>query len=648
MRFRVYVSLLAAVLLLSVAAFAQQAATDSYSAQQTVPPADQTIQTEPMAQTPVFRVNVVERIAKAVDYRDRGGTTQVGIRGTSLEPDINGDAKVTGHTGRLALDVSLHHMQPARNFGPVYLTYVLWAITPEGRPVNLGEIIPNDDHDAKLQLTTALQSFGLIVTAEPYFAVTRPSDYVVAENIIPSNVKGFPRPIDAKYELLQREQYSVYLDPAKLPATGADVKKVPLQLLEARNAVAIAEAAGADQYASDTMRKALDNLSRAEDYYRRKQGTTPIGTAARAAAQAAEDARLLTINRKQQEAATAARQQLQQRIQSATNEAEASRERAELARMQAQQEAAQRVQAEAERRAAEREAELAREERAAAQQELQQAEQARQAAEQQRQQLAAEAQNAQQQAQQAQQQVQQAEQARLQVEQQAQQQRARLLTQLNEVLQTRETARGLVSRMPDVLFATNKATLRPEAKIRLAKVAGIVMAYPDLKLEIDGYTDSTGTAQRNEVLSQERAAAVRDFLISQGVPVNNVVARGFGPSQPIASNTTAQGRQLNRRVELVVSGTAIGLATQPATTTTEGANTAAGSSTGNTGGVSGSATSTTTSGTPTTGAGATVRTPVGTSSGTTSTTTTTTTTPTTTTTTTPTTTPPSGNTPPLR
>jgi outer membrane protein OmpA-like peptidoglycan-associated protein len=620
MRFRVLVSLLAAMLL-SVAAFGQQPATviEYYPAQQNTtipaPPADQPIQTEPMAQTPVYHVNVVERVAKAVDYRDRGGSTEVAIKGTALQPQIDGKAKVKGHTGRLALDVSLDHLQPARNFGPIYLTYVLWGITPEGRPVNLGEVIPNDDHDAKLQVTTSLQSFGLILTAEPYFAVTRPSDMVVAENVIPTDVKGWPRPIDAKFELLERSQYSVLLNPADLPASRADVKKVPLQLLEARNAVAIAEAAGANQYAGDTMRKALDNLNRAEDYFRRDQGKTPIGTAARAAAQAAEDARLLTIGRKQQEAAAAARQQMQQRIQSATSEAEAARERADVARMQAQQEAAQRAQAEQERQAAEREAELARQERATAQQELQQAEQARQQVEQQRQQLAQQAQQAQQQAQQAQLQAQQAEQARLQAEQQAQQQRARLLSQLNQVLQTRETARGVVSRMPDVLFATNKAALRPEAKIRLAKVAGIIMGYPDLKLEIDGFTDSTGSTEHNEVLSQQRAAAVRDFLITQGVPVNNVIARGLGESQPIASNNSPSGRQLNRRVELVVSGTAIGLATQPATTTSEGSATVG--STGNTGGVSGAATSGANPG-ATTAPGSGVASPAGATSGTTS------------------------------
>jgi len=619
MRFTALVSMLAAMLL-SVAAMAQQpaAATDPYS-RQNVPPAEQTIRTEPMADTPVYHVNVVERIARAVDYRERGGSTEVEMRGTSLQPEIKGDAKIKGHTGRLALDVDLHHLRPASELGPLYLTYVLWAVTPEGRAVNLGEVIPNDDHNAQLQLTSALQAFGLIMTAEPYFAVTRPSDMVVAENIIPSDVKGWPRPIDARFEALQRGEYAVHINAADIPAIRAD-KKTPLSLREARNAVAIAQAAGASQYAADTMRKAKDDLDRAEDYYRRKQGDKAIGTVARAAAQAAEDARLLTIHGKQQEAARAERQRMQERIQHAANEAEAARDRAELARIQAQQEATQREQAEQERQAAERQTELARQERAAAQQELQEAQQARQDAEQQRQQLAQQAAQSQQQAQQAQLQAQQADQARRQVEQQAQQQRQRLLEQLNNVLQTRETARGLVSRMPDVLFATNKANLRPDAKIRLAKVAGIIMAYPDLKLEIDGFTDNTGTAQYNEVLSQERAAAVRDFLISQGVQVNNVITRGFGESQPIASNATASGRQQNRRVELVVSGNAIGMATQPATTTSHSSTVGAD---GNAGGVSGTAAQSSGSSVTTTTPGSTVAAPSGATSETTTTTTTT-------------------------
>lgn len=495
--------------------------------------ADTGAKIEPMEQTPTIRVNVVERTTQAVDYRDRGGSTEIAMRGTDSMPEITGDVKVTGRLGRLALSASLHHMKPATSLGLPYLTYVLWAITPEGRPTNLGEVIPDDGGTAHVQVTSSLSSFGLIVTAEPYFAVIRPSAAMVAENIIPDDVKGFVRGINTKFDLTESKDYTVHIDPATLPAAAADANKVPLQLLEARDAMAIARAEGADKYASDTLAKAQDMLTRAEDYYQRKQGTTPIGTAARSATQSAEDARLLTINKKEEERAEAAREQMRQRIANAQSEAEAQTERARLAQQEAADEAARRERAELEREAAQRAAEEAERARQAAEQQAQQSQQ----------QLAA----AQQQAQ-----------AAVQASQEAAEQRQKLVSQLNSVLQTKDTARGVVSQMSDVLFDINKATLKTDAMIRLAKISGILLSYPDITLEIDGFTDSTGTAEWNQKLSEQRAMAVRDFLVSQGVPVENVTAQGFGQENPIAPNDTAAGRKANRRVELVLSGGAIG------------------------------------------------------------------------------------------
>ncbi len=506
---------------------------------------------------PRYRVTVVERSTQAVDYRDRSGTTQVDFKGTSLMPRITGDAKVTGHTGRMAIDASLHHLEPARTFGPQYLTYVLWAITTEGRAVNLGEVVPSDGN-ARVQLTSGLQEFGLIVTAEPYFAVTRPSDLVVAENVVRSDTKGGIHPISARYQLLQKGQYTVNLTPDKLPATAAD-KKTPLQMLEAENAIAIAEASGAEQFAPAPLEKAREYLNQARDYERRKQGSKVIATVARAAAQNAEDARLTTLEKKRQQLLAEERRAAQERIQSAQSQAQAESARAEEARREAQREAEQRGLAEQQRQVAEQAAQQASEARAQAQQQLQQAEAARQAAQQQQQALS-------QQAEQARLQAQQAEQARMQAEQQAEQTRQRLLNQLNQVLQTRDSARGLIVNMSDVLFDTGRATLKPGAKLRLAKVAGIILAYPDLKLEIDGFTDSTGSSSLNQELSERRALAVSDFLVSQGVTANNVITHGYGPSNPVASNTTIAGRQLNRRVELVVSGNAIASTTNGTST----------------------------------------------------------------------------------
>jgi outer membrane protein OmpA-like peptidoglycan-associated protein len=539
-----------------------------------------------------YRVNVVQRSTVAVDYRARKGTTRVDFRGTSLMPRVDGTAEVSGHTGRLAIDASFHHLKPARQFGPEYLTYVLWAITPEGRATNLGEVIPDGGH-ARLQLTTALQEFGLILTAEPYFAVTRPSDILVAENIVRKDTKGAIHPITARYELLQKGQYTVNISPAQLPASEAEhQKKTPLEILEAENAVAIAQASGADRYAGDTLQKAKDYLDQAQDYHRRDQGKTQVRTVARTAVETAEDARLITLEKKQQERVAVERRRAQERVERAQSQAAQEAARAEEARIEAQREADQRAaaeqartQSEQARLQAQQEAQQAAQDRAQAEQQLQQAQAARQQAEQQQQTLAQEAEQARLQAQQA-------DQARLQTEQQAAQQRQRLLQQLNQVLQTKDTAKGLIVNVSDVLFDTGKATLKPGAKVRLAKVAGIILAYPDLRLQVNGYTDSTGTHEINEELSQRRADAVRDFLTSQGVSQGNVSAEGFAESDPVASNSNAAGRQLNRRVELVVSGTAIGQNIAPANAVPGAAPAASGGISGATGAA---ATSTTTS-----------------------------------------------------
>ena len=487
-------------------------------------------------QMPVFRVNVYARTTKAVNYRHRGGATMVDFRGTELMPEIGGRAKVDGKAGRLAISAELTHMRPAASFGGQFLTYVLWAITPEGRAVNLGEVLPGDNGKDKIDVTTDLQAFGMIVTAEPYYAVTYPSNKVVAENILRQETKGFEEPIDAKFDVLEGKQYTIDVPAEQLPSTQADTH-VPLDLLEARNAVAIAKAAGAKQYASDSLAKAEDMLQRAEDYLQRKQGRTPIGTAARGATQMAEDARVLTLRRKEQERIAAEKRATQEAQEKAEGDARAAQLLATQAQAQSDEDARRRAEAEAAQAEAQRQQAVAR-----AQQEQAQAdaEAARLAADD-----AAHLREV-------------AERQRQEAVQQKEQMRARLLAQLNQVLQTRDTARGLIVSMPDVLFDFNKYTLKPEARERLARVSGIVLAYPDLKLQIEGYTDAIGSEEYNQTLSEKRAAAVRDYLVSSGVSMNNVAAQGLGKADPVADNSTASGRKLNRRVEMIVSGDVIG------------------------------------------------------------------------------------------
>ena len=501
---------------------------------------DSTVQQNPpvenMDQRPVFRVTVYARTTKAVNYRHRGGSTIVDFRGTDLMPEVGGHAKVDGKVGRLAISAELTHLQPPGRFGGQYLTYVLWAITPEGRAANLGEIVPNSDGKSRIDVTTDLQAFGLIVTAEPYFAVVYPSNIVVAENIVRQETKGFEEPIDARFDVLEGGQYIIDVPSGQLPSSQAG-RNVPLDLLEARNAVAIAKAAGAKEYAPESLAKAEDMLARAEDYLVRKQGRTPIGTAARGAAQTAEDARVLTLRQKEKERLAADQRRMQEERAKAEADARAAQaqseedvRRANAASAQSEEDTRRRAQAEASREAAEKGRAEAEQQQAAA------------LAEQQKAQTAAE----------------ESERKRQEAVRQKEEMRARLLAQLNQVLQTRDSARGLIVNMPDVLFDTGQYSLKPAARERLARISGIVLAYPDLKLEIEGHTDSIGGDEYNQRLSEKRAASVRDYLANSGVSINNTVARGLGKSEPVADNKTAAGRKLNRRVEMIVSGDVIG------------------------------------------------------------------------------------------
>src|SRR5579872_6369592 len=248
---------------------------------------------------PIYRVTVVARTTKAINYNHRSGSTMIDFRGTALMPEARGQAKVESKQGVIKIDVQMERLQPATKYGPEYLTYVLWAITPEGRATNVGEVLLHDGK-SKLDATTELQSFGLIVTAEPYFAVTQPSDVVVMENMVRQDTTGTIEEVDAKYELLQRGQYTLNVNPAEIRPMQLD-RKVPLELYEARNAVQIARWTGADRYAAETFQKALDGLTNAEGYLKGKKGKKPIGTVARESVQMAEDARIITIKKMEEE-----------------------------------------------------------------------------------------------------------------------------------------------------------------------------------------------------------------------------------------------------------------------------------------------------------------------------------------------------------
>ncbi len=456
---------------------------------------------------PIYRITVVARTTKAINYHHQSGATKVDLKGTGLLPMAQGDADVASKRGEIGINAHFKGLQPASKFGPEFLTYVLWAITPEGRPTNLGEVLPNGDGNSKLDVTTPLQTFGLIVTAEPYYAVTIPSDVVVMENQVRNDTSGTIEQVDAKYELLKRGQYELNVNPAELKpmALGSGT---PIELYEARNAIRIAKWTGANRYASDTIQKAEGSLQTAEGYENSGNRKAEI-TAAREAVQTAEDARVITVQKLDLE------RQANERQDSADAEAR-SRAQADSANQQKNQAEAESAQAKSDMAQSQATA-------AAAVSAADQSERRAQQAE--------------------------TEKAAM---------RARLSEQLNSILQTRDSARGLIVSMSDVLFDTGKYTLKPGAREKLAKVAGILLAYPGLNIEVGGYTDNVGGDEMNQKLSENRADSVRDYLLKEGVASNSITAKGFGNSAAVASNSTSAGRQENRRVELVVSGEAIG------------------------------------------------------------------------------------------
>ena len=504
---------------------------------------------------PIFRVTVVSRTTKAINFHHRTGMTQVDLKGTELMPKSTGVARVQSNTGATKMTLDIKKMSPPQSFGPEYLTFVAWAVTPEGRAQNLGEIVLNGDATHRsIDVATELQAFGIIVTAEPYWAVTQPSDVVVMENFIRPDTTGTIEQVDAKFELLQRGQYTKNVQPGAL----ATDTKTNLQLREARNAVAIARSLGADKYAADTFQKALIDLKNAEDYSRGKGDKRAIETNAREAVQMSEDARIITLRKMRDENLAAERSASAQREADARAQAEAEARR--RAQADADRASAEKARAESDRARgdAERAKTDAERAKAEAQAASEQANRDRAAAEAARQAALAQQAAAQAEAEKAREAASQANSALAKSEAEKAEMRQRLLVQLNAILETKDTARGLIVNMSDVLFDFGKATLKPGTREKLAKLSGILLAYPSLRLQLEGHTDSIGSDEFNQTLSEKRAFAVRDYLVGANISGNSLTAVGFGKANPVASNDTDAGRQQNRRVEMVVSGEIIG------------------------------------------------------------------------------------------
>lgn len=459
--------------------------------------------------------SLVSKSTQAVGYQVGGGSTKVDLKGTSLIPQAVGEAKVEAQKGITNIEVEIKGLTQPSKLGTEFLTYVLWVVSPDGRTANIGELLINNNGEGKLQTTTQLQTFSLIVTAEPYFAVRQPSELIVLENEIRKGTKGKIFTVD-NYQLMRRSVYQKMGNPLAL---SLDLKNVPLDMYEARNAVEISRARGSDKYAPEIFTKAEASLKMAENALARKADKKEIMSTARQAVQFSEDARALAVRRQEEERINQEREAAAAKAKAAAEakaKAEAAEEKRKTDELAAAREAQMKAEAETAALKAKTEQDALKAKEEAAQAEAERAQKA------------------------------------------AADLRARLLDQFNRILETRDTPRGLVVTMADVLFDTGKYDLRPAARERLARLSGIVLAHPGLNLEVEGHTDSTGSDELNQKLSEQRAQATRDFLIQQGLPEGNITAKGFGKTMPVADNNSAEGRQKNRRVELIVSGEVIG------------------------------------------------------------------------------------------
>jgi outer membrane protein OmpA-like peptidoglycan-associated protein len=455
--------------------------------------------------------SVITKSTTAIGFPVGGGSTKVDLKGTERMPQADGEAKIEAKQGITNIEVTIKGLSLPSTLGAEYLTYVLWVVTPEGRTGNTGELLLSKNGDAKLTATTLAQTFSMIVTAEPYFAVHLPSETVVMETDTRKNQKGKLFPV-TEYKLLKRSEYE---RPGNPLALTPDLQRAPLEMYEARNAVDIAKSHGAAKYAPEILSKAQASLDMAESALAAKADKKQIISTAKQTVQFAEDARILASQRQEEERIAAERDAAAAKAK-AVAEAKADEEAKRQAELTAAKQAQMQAEADEAALKAKMQADALKEKEQAAQADAARARQAT---------------------------------ADL---------RAQLLDQLNRILDTRDTPRGLVVSMGDVLFALGKYDLQPEAREKLAKLSGVVLAHPGLDLAVGGYTDNIGSEASNQKLSEKRAESVRTYLVAQGLADSSVTSQGFGMSTPVADNATAAGRQKNRRVEIVLSGEVIG------------------------------------------------------------------------------------------
>lgn len=473
--------------------------------------------------------------ALAISYPE-GPSISVKFTGTSRLPKASGEAKVERKRGMTEIEIELDEMKPAAFFGGDYATYVLWVVSPEGHVDNVGEFILRGNR-SKLNVSTPQQTFAMFVTAEPHFMTGSPSRFVVLETVRPkNNITGQMLSVSTiKYRgfsgIYNHSQETLVTDPEVKGEARSDVR-------QALVSVRLAERAGAKEFAAAELAKARESLDKTMEASEANVDPKQLMVMGHETVRLAVEAQKLAEERSFQAALDRERQNRADEISSLKISISKAESDADRARLLAQQKT---LELEMERNA--RQSAIAQANEAA----RKAAEEARlrQQAEMKADELAKEKFAAEFKAGAAEQEAERAKRERDQA-------RARLQAALGAVVETRQTARGLIVSLPDILFDVDKATLKPQAREILSKVCGIMQVAGEYNLSIEGHTDSTGSDQYNQQLSERRAKSVYDYLANCGLQSSAMVSKGFGEEQPIASNDTAEGRQKNRRVEIVI------------------------------------------------------------------------------------------------
>ena len=486
----------------------------------------------------------VKRATLAVRYAENKKTS-VNLTGTSLAPRVLGKVSVEYKKNDARIKIKVENLDSPQTFGPFYTTFVVWAVTPEGQTENLMEL--PSGYAAEIQTQSSAQTFGVIISAEPHNAVKMPSRKVVAETALPKNSDYGVQTVQAEYRADKGNFYETQED----SILKADYT-TPRLVLGARRSIDIARRAGGKEFAREEFRQAEEKLVTLEQIWPHNlKVDTKFSGLARDVMRLAQVARDLAVEREIQARIEDERQERIRRLEEARAQAEAAKAEAERIKLEAERARAEAELSKARAEVAKAEAEKA--ERAAAEERARREESSRQA---EAAQLAAKAREeaARLETERARAETERAKQATESAKRERDAALQKLYVSLSEILDTKRETRGFIVNLGDVLFDTGRATLKPAAREKLSKLAGILLAYPgQLTLEIEGHTDSVGSDELNNKLSQNRAQSVGDYLTTAGVKSERIKAvSGFGKTKPVASNNTAAGRQMNRRVEVVI------------------------------------------------------------------------------------------------